>query len=192
MSERLGALRSKLPPEVLGIIRSFDSHPTADLIREIEFERFPGHTYAAASMCLGNCRIWAPLAREMARRHSSNGTLYSRKSGVWLPVLVLDAEVWTMSFPRWRFETLEDLDYLPSWVKEEYKLEVRSKPWSAEHFFLWPNKTHHASTRDDESQLGRGCLDRQGSESSSSDIQRRHIEMDSRPPPNSLPTEGLQ
>jgi hypothetical protein len=119
MSERLEALRSKLPEGVLSIIRSYDSHPTADLIREIEFERFPGHTLYA-SMSLKNCRVWAPLAREMKRRHMHNSTLYSRKNGVWLPVLVLDARVWTMSFPRWKFETLEDLDYLPAWVKEEY------------------------------------------------------------------------
>ena len=125
MSERLDALRSKLPPELLSIVRSFDSHPTAELIREIDFERFPGHSYAAASMSLKNVRVWPPLAREMSRRHMHNGTLYSRRTGVWLPVLVLDARVWTMSFPRWRFETLEDLDYLPSWVKEEYRLKVR-------------------------------------------------------------------
>lgn len=169
MSQRLDALKSKLPEGVLSIIRSYDSHPTADLIREIEFERFPGHAYAAASLSLKNCKIWAPLAREMSRRHMHNGTLYSRRSGVWLPVLVLDARVWTMSFPRWQFETLEDLDYLPAWVKEEYRREVRSKPWSAEPFFLWANKTHHACSRDDESQTWRGCLDWQGSEGGSSD-----------------------
>ncbi len=128
MSQRLDALKSKLPEGVLSIIRSYDSHPTADLIREIEFERFPGHAYAAASLSLKNCRIWAPLAREMSRRHMHNGTLYSRRSGVWLPVLVLDARVWTMSFPRWKFETLEDLDYLPAWVKYDYRLRARSKP----------------------------------------------------------------
>ena len=169
MSERLDALRSKLPEGVLSIIRSYDSHPTADLIREIEFERFPGHAYAAASMSLTNCRIWAPLARDMSLRHSSNGTLYSCKNGVWRPVHVLNDRVWTMSFPRWQFETLEDLDYLPSWVKEEYRLEARSKPWSAEPFFLRANKTHYACSRDDESQIGRGCLDRQRSEGGSSD-----------------------
>ena len=136
MSQRLDALRSKLPEGVLSIVRSYDSHPTADLIREIEFERFPGHAFAAASMSLKNCRLWPPLAREMSRRHMCNGTLYSRKNGVWLPVMVLDAKVWTMSFPRWQFETLDDLDYLPAWVREEYKLKVRSKPWSVEPFFL--------------------------------------------------------
>ena len=120
MSERLDALRSKLPEGVLSIIRMYDAHPTADLIREIEFERVPGQVYSASGMILKNCRVWPPLAREMSRRHLHNRTLYSRQNGIWMPVLVLDARVWTMSFPRWKFETLEDLDYLPLWVKEEY------------------------------------------------------------------------
>ena len=123
MSERLEALR--LPPEVLSIIRSYDSHPVSDLIREIEFERYPGHVYAASSMCLKNCRIWPTLAREMKRRLRHNSTLMSETRGVWMPVLCYDAQRWILSFPRWQFETLEDLDYLPLWVKEEYKLGVR-------------------------------------------------------------------
>ena len=125
MSERLKALSSKLPPEVLSIIRRFDSHPTSDLIREIQFEIFPGHVYAAASMQLVNCKLWPPLAREMKRRYKHNSMLVSRTDRVWKPVLVLDAQVWTLSFPRWQFETLEHLDYLPGWVKDEYRLGVR-------------------------------------------------------------------
>ena len=125
MSERLEALQSKLPPGVLSIIRSYDSHPVSDLIREIEFERYPGHAYAASSLCLKNCRVWPPLAREMTRRLKHNCTLMSQTGGVWLPILCYDARIWRMSFPRWQFETLEDLDYLPLWVQEEYRLEVR-------------------------------------------------------------------
>ncbi len=125
MSQRLDALRSKLPQEVLSIIRSYDSHPASDLIRAIEFEHFPGHVYAASSLCLKSCEIWPPLAREMRRRLRHNCTLMSRTQGVWLPILCYDARTWTMSFPRWKFETLEDLDYLPLWVKDEYRLGVR-------------------------------------------------------------------
>ena len=117
MSERLNALRGKLPPGVLSIIRSYDSHPAADLISAIEFE----------SMCLRNCEVWPPLAREMKRRLRHNAMLMSRTQGVWLPVLCYDAKTWTMSFPRWQFENLEDLVYLPRWVHEEYLLEARSK-----------------------------------------------------------------
>ena len=125
MSDRLKALSSKLPPELLSVIRSFDSHPTADLIREIKFEMFPGHVYAAASMQLRNCKIWSPLAREMRRRLRHNCSLVSRTEGVWMPVLTYNAKVWTLSFPRWQFETLEHLDYLPVWVRDEYRLGVR-------------------------------------------------------------------
>jgi hypothetical protein len=136
MSERLSALRGKLPPGVLRIIRSYDSHPAADLISSIEFERYPGHVYSASSMCLKNCNVWAPLAREMKRRLRHNATLMSRTQGVWLPILCYDAKIWTMSFPRWKFETLDDIDYLPLWVKEEYRLQVRSNASSDQHFFL--------------------------------------------------------
>ena len=125
MSERLEALSSKLPPGVLSIIREYDSHPVSDLIREIEFERYPGHVYAASSMCLKNCRVWPPLARELKRRLKHNCTLMSQTGGVWLPILCYDAKTWRMSFPRWQFETLEDLDYLHLWVREEYRLQVR-------------------------------------------------------------------
>ena len=125
MSQRLEALKSKLPPGVLSIIRSYDSHPLSDLIREIEFESFPGHVYSSSSLRLTSCEIWAPLAREMRRRLRHNCTLMSRTQGVWMPILCYDEKTWILSFPRWQFETLEDLDYLPLWVKEEYKLKVR-------------------------------------------------------------------
>jgi hypothetical protein len=123
MSERLEALNSKLPLEVLSIIRDYDSHPVSEMIRETEFEMFPGHVYAASSMCLKNCRVWPPLARELKRRLKHNCTLMSQTGGVWLPILCYDAKNWRMSFPRWQFETLEDLDYLPLWVREEYRLK---------------------------------------------------------------------
>ena len=125
MSQRLDALRSKLPGEVIFIIQRFDSHPVADMIRAIQFESHPGHVYAAASLRLTKCDLWAPLAREMNRRVRHNSTLMSQTKGVWQPVLCYDAKIWLLSFPRWQFETLEDLEYLPLWVKEEYSLKVR-------------------------------------------------------------------
>jgi len=127
MTQRLEALRSKLPQGVLRIIRDFDSHPLADLISHLEFERHPGNVYSAASLCIKNCEVWAPLARELKRRLKHNCTLMSRTQGVWMPILCYDAKIWTLSFPRWQFENLEDLGYLPRWVHEEYLLEARSK-----------------------------------------------------------------
>ena len=123
MSERLEALKSKLPQEVLSLIRSFDSHPVSDLIREIEFESLPGHVYAASGLILKNCHVFMPLARELRRRIRHNRSLASL-GGTWLPTY-LDPHTWIMSFERWRFETLEDIGYLPLWVQEEYRLKVR-------------------------------------------------------------------
>ena len=125
MGERLEALKSKVPPEVLSLIRSYDSRPASDLIREIEFTRYPGHVYAASGLRLRNCKVWAPLAREMKRRLKRNYTLVSQTRGVCMPIRCYDVRTWIMSFERWRFETLEHLDYLPCWVKEESKLGVR-------------------------------------------------------------------
>ena len=123
MGERLEALRSKLPSEVLSLIRSYDSHPLSDLIREIEFEPLPGHVYAASGLVLKNCLVWRPLANELRRRLRHNRSLVSH-GGTWLPIF-FDTQTWILSFPRWQFETLEDLDYLPLWVREEYRLQVR-------------------------------------------------------------------
>ena len=123
MGERLEALRSKLTPEVLSLIRSYDSHPLSDLIREIKFEPLPGHVYAALGLVLKNCLVWRPLANELRRRLRHNRSLASH-GGTWLPIF-FDTQTWILSFPRWQFETLEDIGYLPLWVQEEYKLKVR-------------------------------------------------------------------
>lgn len=125
MAHRLEALRSKLPEGVLGLIREYDSHPAADLIRAIKFEHFPGHVYHSSSLRLTNCRVWAPLARELKGRLKHNCTLVSQTRGVWMPIFCYDARTWILTFERWRFETLEDLDYLPTWVKDEYLAGVR-------------------------------------------------------------------
>ena len=123
MSERLEALQSKLPSEVLSLIRSFDSHPVSDLIREIEFEVLPGHVYAASGLILKNCNVWTPSAHELRRRLRHNRSLASH-GGTWLPAF-LDTKTWILSFPRWQFENVEDIGYLPLWVQEEYRLKVR-------------------------------------------------------------------
>ena len=125
MDERHGVLRGKLPDGIISIIRDYDSHPIADLIRDIKFEMFPGHVYAASSMQLRRCSLWPPLAREMRRREKHNRMIVSQNNGIWMPLLTYNAKIWTLSFPRWQFETLEDMDYLPEWVKEEYRLKLR-------------------------------------------------------------------
>jgi hypothetical protein len=125
MSQRLDALKSKLPHGVLSIIREYDSHPVADIVRQVKFEHLPGHTYAASGLRLKNCNVWEPIARELKRRIKHNRSLWSLTQGVWMPVYCYDVQTWILSFPRWKFETLEDLEYLPQWVKSEYKMGVR-------------------------------------------------------------------
>ena len=107
MSQRISALRSKLPADVLSIIRSYDSHPVTDIIREIEFERLPGHVYAASGLRLKNVsvRISAQLCPERLRHNRSLKPYFDS----WLPIL-FETKTWVMSFPRWQFETLEDLE----------------------------------------------------------------------------------
>ena len=125
MTPRLQALQSKLPHDILTVVRDCDSHPTADLIREVEFERLPGHVYAASGLRLKNCIVWAPLAQELKGRLKHNCSMRSQTRGTWMPVFCYDARTWILRFPRWQFETLEDLDYLPMWVREEYLARVR-------------------------------------------------------------------
>jgi hypothetical protein len=122
MSDRLEALESKLPLELLTLIRAYDSHPASDLIREIEFTRYSGHIDNLLGLRLKNGQVWTPIAQEMNRRLTHNSR---RSPRFWMPILWHDAMTWYMSFERWRFETLEDLDYLPDWIKDEYRLGVR-------------------------------------------------------------------
>jgi hypothetical protein len=125
MSNRLEALESKLPPEVLAIIRIYDSHQVADLVRQIEFKRYSSHVDNLLGLRLKNGQVWIPIAREMKRRLAHNSRLTSRNHGVWMPILWRDAMTWNMSFDRWRFETLEQFGYLPDWVADEYRLGLR-------------------------------------------------------------------
>ena len=125
MSDRLSALSSKLPPELLSKIQLYDSNPVADLIRAIEFKFLEGTVLSAAGLQLKHCQVWLPLVYELRRRLRHNRTRAIHK-GCWLPIL-FDVNTWIMSFDRYHFETLEHCDYLPKWVKDEYRGEVRSE-----------------------------------------------------------------
>ena len=77
MSERLEALKSKLPPEVLKIIWIYDSHQVADLVREIELKRYSSHVDNLVGLRLENGQVWTPIAREMKMRLAHNSRLTS-------------------------------------------------------------------------------------------------------------------
>ena len=125
MSGRLEALESKLPPELLSLIRAYDSHPASDLIRQIEFKRYSSHVENLLCLRLEKGQVWIPIALEMKRRLAHNSRLTSRNHGVWMPIVWRDARTWHLSLEGWRFENLEHLDYLQDWVKDEYRLGVR-------------------------------------------------------------------
>ena len=133
MSDRLDALRSKLPAEVLSIIRGYDSHLLADAIREIKFEEFLRLPCGISLKQLTNCNVWLPLARELMRRVRHNRSVPSN-GGVWLPCS-FSTKVWIMSFERWQFETLDGLCYLQDWVIQEYLAKVRQNGSSGDVFF---------------------------------------------------------
>jgi len=121
MSQRLGALRSRLPDEVLARIMQFDSHPTADLIKQIDFCPVPPTKQTSAGMLLKveDPVYFIPAVKELKRRLFHNRTRHLH-GGAWLPVFFYH-RTWRLSFDMWRYETMLELDYLPDWVDEEYK-----------------------------------------------------------------------
>ena len=120
MSERLAALRSKLPDEVLARIMLYDSHPVADLMKALEFEPvLPSEiTSAGLLLRLKEPAHFVPMICEFKRRVCHNRTRHLH-GGVWLPLLGC-YRCWRMIFDQWEYETVSELDYLPEWVKEEF------------------------------------------------------------------------
>ena len=110
--ERVQTLRSKLPQGVLWEIQKFDAHPTADLIRNLEFTRYPAM-----------CTIRTPKGHflnkwfELRKRLENNRT-YKQTGSVYQ---IVDFEIHQMYivFEPWRFSS-PNLDNLPDWVKEEF------------------------------------------------------------------------
>ena len=125
MLGRLDILRARLPESVISIIQLYDSHLLADLIKEVEFIPCPAYSCYSAGLLLQleepTCFI--PAARELKRRLQHNRTRHLH-GGCWLPVFFFN-HAWRLTFDRWKLETLQDLDYLPDWVKEDY---IASKP----------------------------------------------------------------
>ena len=80
--------------------------------------------YTVSGKRLTNSSVFLPFAQELGRRMRHNRSLASH-GGLWLPI-AFGTQAWIMYFERWIFETFEDLDYLPLWVKEEYLAKVRS------------------------------------------------------------------
>ena len=109
MNERIEALSGRLPDGVLNQIAMYDCHPTADLMKTVKIKTWDEY---------------GPIANGM---HVS----------VQLPTYFTQGEWWyahtdrtqlRFSFPKWRFQTVERLIYIPDWAVEEY-LEERLASW---------------------------------------------------------------
>ena len=119
MSDRARALRSKLPDELLAKVAAYDSHPTADLIRSLEFRELARSRLAYARKlisCTGQT-YFVPSNSEICRRARHNQQ--RQPSQVWLPIFY-DSQSWLLKFDAWRFQTVPELDYRPDWVVEHY------------------------------------------------------------------------
>ena len=125
MVERLDVLRARLPESVISIIQLYDSHLLADLIKEVGFIPCPAYSCYSAGLLLQleEPTCFTPASRELKRRLQHNRTRHLH-GGCWLPVFFFN-HAWRLTFDRWKYETVQDLDYLPDWVKEDY---IASKP----------------------------------------------------------------
>ena len=148
MSERVQALRSKLPQALLSIIASYDSHATADLIRSLHFREIPATAWTAAHSKLVSAEkptYFLPHAKEIQRRILQNRNRH-KTGGVWLPIFN-DCRIWLMSFNTWKFGTHPDVDYLQDWVKEQYRALSHPEAHAAGFFQqrgnLFPMKEHY-------------------------------------------------
>ena len=107
-----------LPQEVLALISKFDSHPTADLIKELTFCAYQRTCVSAATLfvTIKPPAYFVPARVELKRRIAHNRTKASR-GGVRLPIA--PDPLWMLCFDPWRFETVPEVD-LPDWVHEQY------------------------------------------------------------------------
>ena len=133
MNERLDVLRSKLPYDIIAKILLFDSHPLADLMKYVEFEAVAASHITSASLIISLKKplYFVPVFKEFIRRMHHNNTRHLH-GGAWLPLLTR-YRCWRLIFDKWRYETMQELDYLQDWVKEQF-LESGGafKSWSGD------------------------------------------------------------
>ena len=109
MNERIEALRGNLPDCVLNQIAMYDCHPTADLMKLVKIKTWSKLGPIAAGMSVN---VQPPT--------------YFCHSDSWYANT--DRTELRFFFQRWRFETVEQLIYIPDWAVEEI-LEERLVAW---------------------------------------------------------------
>ena len=109
---RVQALKGKLPYDILWEIQKFDAHPTADLIRTLQFTQHLGGRGVRATKGYF-LNKWA----ELLRRLKSNKT-YKQTGQAWQ---IIDFEIHQryLVYDLCLFSP-PDLDALPDWVKKEF------------------------------------------------------------------------
>ena len=109
MNERIKALVGRLPDGVLNQIVMFDSHPTADLMKEVKIKAWDEYGPIAGGMQVS---VPAPT--------------YFTHQDPWYALS--DRIELKFFFPKWRFATCENLIYIPDWAAEEF-LDERVAAW---------------------------------------------------------------
>lgn len=121
MNERLEVFSSRLPQDLLAAIAKYDSHPTADLIRSLKIRDIPEACFHPSfkHVVASHPTHFCPIVRERKRREVQNQNRH-RTGNPFLPIFG-DPHSWLLTFDPWRFQTLPELDYLPDWVREEFR-----------------------------------------------------------------------
>ena len=98
---RVQVLKGKLPDDILWEIQKFDAHPTADLIRHLQFTRYRGGLGVRTTQGYF-LNKWAELLRRL-----QNNKTYKQTGQAWQ---IIDFEIHQMF-------VFDHHDSLPSWVK---------------------------------------------------------------------------
>ena len=122
MWERLELLKGRLPESIIDMIREYDSHSVADLIREIMVRHFRDYGFYPPSLVLKlqYPRCFLPTIPELKRRLQHNRTRHLH-GGLWLPIFFYS---WMVEFHKCNCEAPPEL---PDWVKEDYLAPLKKR-----------------------------------------------------------------
>ncbi len=111
--ERVQVLKGKLHDDILWEIQKFDAHPTADLIRKLQFTRYRGGLGVRTTQ-----GYFLNKWLELLRRLKCNRT-YKQTGQAWQ---IVDFEIRQMYlvYDLCLFGNPPDLDCLSAWVKKEF------------------------------------------------------------------------
>lgn len=118
--ERVQVFRNKLPQSLLWEIQKFDAHPTADLIRDLEFTRYSDGDVRIRATKGFFLNKWLKL-----RRCLKSNKNYKETGQAWQIVDVEIRQLYLV-FDTWKYRNDPGIDRLRIWVKRQY-LEQASR-----------------------------------------------------------------